>query len=190
MANDLTGLRFGRLTVIERAGISANGSRLWHCACDCGGEKIATYSHLIGGFIQSCGCLKRDVGRETCIKRSTTHGDSKHGKYRRLYGVWHNMRDRCLNPGCHAYPDYGGRGIRICPEWDDYQQFKAWAISAGYDPSAPYGQCTLDRIDCDKGYSPDNCRWVDMKAQAHNRRNGHRANGQFAKAGETNPVTF
>lgn len=182
MTKDLTGLRFGRLTVTHRNGSLKNGAAVWHCVCDCGGEKDISASHLTGGFIQSCGCLKRDAGRETCIKRNTTHGDAKHGKYQRLYRVWRGMRDRCLNPGCHAYPDYGGRGIQICLEWSDYQTFKKWAIAAGYDPAALYGQCTLDRIDCNKGYSPDNCRWVDMKTQAHNRRSGRGINGQYTAA--------
>lgn len=176
------GMKFGRLTVLDRFGASPNGSTLWRCLCECGNEKRATTSHLTGGYIQSCGCLKRDSGRTVCEKRNTTHGDSKHGRYKRLYSVWRNMRDRCLNPQCHAYKDYGGRGIQICAEWSDYQKFKDWAIAAGYDPAAPYGQCTLDRIDCDKGYSPDNCRWVGMKVQADNRRSGRSPDGRYTKA--------
>lgn len=146
MTKDLTGLQFGRLTVTHRNGSLKNGAAVWHCVCECGGEKDVSASHLTGGFIQSCGCLKKEAARDNCLGR-TMHGDSKRGKYRRLYNVWHSMRDRCLNPGCHAYPDYGGRGIQICPEWSDYRKLKAWAIATGYDLDAPYGQCTLDRID-------------------------------------------
>ena len=182
-ACDLTGQRFGRLIAKEITGKAKNGSYLWRCICDCGQEKIATASHLRGGLIQSCGCLKTESGRSTCIKRNTTHGDSKHGKYKRLYNVWHNMKYRCNNPAAKPYKDYGGRGIKVCPEWDkSFEAFKDWAISAGYDPAAPYGQCTLDRIDCDKGYSPDNCRWVNMKVQAENRRSGRSATGQYTAA--------
>ena len=181
MSKDLTGLHFGRLTVTHRNGSLKNGAAVWHCVCECGGEKDVSSAHLTGGFIQSCGCLKREAARDNCLNRAT-HGDSKRGKYRRLYNVWHSMRDRCLNPGCHAYPDYGGRGIQICPEWSDYRKFKAWAIAAGYDPDALYGQCTLDRIDCDRGYCPDNCRWVNMKVQAENRRSGRSATGQYTAA--------
>lgn len=181
-AKDLTGLKFGRLTVIERTGTAKNGAALWRCVCQCGKDTIANASHLTGGFIQSCGCLKSEAGRENCLARNTKHGDSRHGKYKRLYGVWHSMRDRCLNSNHHAYASYGGRGITICPEWSDYQNFKAWAVEEGYDPDAPYGKITLDRIDCDKGYSPDNCRWVDMKTQADNRRSGRDGSGRYTKA--------
>ena len=181
-AKDLTGLKYGRLTVIERSGTARNGAALWRCACQCGEEAIASTSHLTGGFVQNCGCLKAETGRANCLSRCAKHGDSRHGKYKRLYGVWHNMRDRRLNPGCHAYANYGGRGITICPEWSEYQNFKNWAITAGYDPEAPYGKLTLDRIDCNRGYSPDNCRWVDMKVQADNRRSGRGRNGQYTKA--------
>jgi len=95
------------------------------------------------------------------------------------------MRDRCRNPNCHAYDNYGGRGIKVCPEWEnDFEAFRDWALANGYDPEAPYGVCTLDRKENDKGYSPENCRWISMKAQTENRRNGRRENGQYAKAQE------
>lgn len=183
---DLTGQVFGRLTVIGRAGTSKNGSRLWRCVCECGKEKIASSSHLTCGFIQSCGCLKRETGRVICIAR-TKHGARSRTNQtdHRLYGVWCGMKYRCNNPSAKPYKNYGGRGIKVCPDWNEsFEAFRNWAIASGYNPEAPYGELTLDRIDCNKGYFPDNCRWVDMKVQAHNRRSGRGRNGQYTAANQ------
>lgn len=182
--NDLTGQTFGRLTVIEESGRSSNGSVLWLCRCSCGKMKTATASHLLGGYIQSCGCLNKQRAAENCISR-TKHGDARHGTqvgFRRLYRVWHNMMDRCYRENAEPYKNYGGRGIRVCSDWHDYARFKEWATAAGYDSEAPYGQCTLDRINPDGNYEPSNCRWVSMKVQADNRRNGRFTNGRYAPA--------
>lgn len=92
----------------------------------------------------------------------------------RLYGVWYGMKDRCYNPNHPRFKDWGGRGITVCPEWQEYKAFEKWSIANGYDVLAKRGECTLDRIDNNKGYSPDNCRWVDMKTQATNRRKTER----------------
>lgn len=185
-AYNLAGQKFGRLTVIERTGVLKNGSALWRCRCDCGQMATATTAHLKGGFVQSCGCLKRESASENGKRSATHHGRSRlDPKQNRLYGVWKNMKYRCNNPNAKPYPNYGGRGIKVCPEWENsFEAFKAWAIEAGYDYDAPYGKLTLDRIDCNKGYSPDNCRWVDMKAQADNRRSGRSATGKYTKAHE------
>ncbi len=179
---DLTGMKFGRLTVIGRNGSTKQGTAIWHCRCECGQELDVRGYHLREGNSTSCGCFRRESCWDINRQRNTVHGDSISGIYNRLYHVWENMRERCLNANSPIYPLYGGRGIRICPEWDDYQNFKRWALSTRYDPLAPRGICTLDRIDCDGDYSPENCRWVDMKIQAENRRSGRSATGQWTKA--------
>lgn len=158
---DLTGQRFGRLTVIERAGNDNNGSPKWKCKCDCGVKKVVYGSSLRKGETRSCGCLARELSSE----RKKTHGLSKS----KLHGVWANMKDRCENKNCKSFQHYGARGISVCDEWHDFQCFYDWSISAGYSEGL-----SLDRIDVNKGYSPDNCRWATSKIQANNQRNNHR----------------
>ena len=160
---DLTWQRFGRLTAIARAGSDAQGKATWYCICDCGNIVVATGAQLRRYNTRSCGCLAQEVSRKL---------RSKHGKTKtRLFPVWQSMKDRCHCPSNHAYKYYGGRGIAVCDEWRyDFQKFYEWSIANGYDENAPKGQCTIDRIDNDKGYSPDNCRWVDMKVQNNNKR--------------------
>lgn len=164
---DLTGQRFGRLTVLMRAGSSSNGGAKWLCQCDCGKDCIQLSTHLLSGRVNSCGCARAEFLRHCNI----THGKRKS----RLYGIWASAKQRCCDPNSSRYHRYGGRGITICDEWkNDFQAFYEWAMANGYDENAPRGQCTLDRIDNDKGYYPDNCRWVDMKTQNNNRSNNRK----------------
>lgn len=158
---DLYGKRFGRLTVIERGKNSNNGHACWICQCDCGKEVIVNSSDLRSGKQISCGCYNRE--RFIKEQRQIKHGLRKH----KLYGVWRSMKERCTLKTHAVYKDYGGRGIGICEEWkNDFKKFYDWAIQNGYNEGL-----TIDRIDNNKGYYPENCRWVTMKIQNTNKRN-------------------
>lgn len=156
------GDRFGRLTIIKEAQpyITPKGKkhRSFLCQCECGNHVSVALKSLRHGHTQSCGCLKKDIQR----RRRTTHGMSKHP----LFWVWHYMKNRCENPNNIAYPNYGGREITVCKEWDnDAETFIKWALSNGWEKGL-----LIDRRDNDKGYFPDNCRFVDIGLSIRNRR--------------------
>lgn len=154
---DVTSKRFGNLIAIKSVGKGKDGI-LWQCVCDCGNTRLCRASDLRAGKNISCGC-----------KRGKPPGLSvAHGKRSRPNRIWKQMRQRCLNKNDSAYDRYGGRGIRICPEWSDFKVFHAWAISHGYTEDLE-----IDRRDNSKGYFPENCRWVDLKTQARNKKNNH-----------------
>lgn len=172
VAEDLTGRKFGRLTVIERCKENTKqGKPRWICKCDCGNEHIVSSACLKSGKVRSCGCLSKDTIRT--YKHGMTHT--------KLHSVWHNMKDRCYREKHPSYQRYGGRGIYVCDKWkDDFISFYEWAIENGYEEGL-----SLDRIDNDGPYSPKNCRWVTMEQQANNRC----ANHMVTYRGETKTLT-
>lgn len=146
---DLTGRRYGRLVVLEDTGIRKNKSIVWKCECDCGKIVFPTARHLSIGNTTSCGCSR-----------------IKHGYAgTRIFSIWRGMKERCDNKNSRSYKNYGGRGISICDEWYDIDTFYSWAMSSGYADDL-----TLDRIDVNGNYEPDNCKW-STDIEQHNNRN-------------------
>lgn len=183
---DLTGKKFNLLTVMYRGPdyVSPKGIRLvrWYCKCDCRNPELT----LVSGSalksktapIKSCGCL---LGHNAKTAHRT-HG----GTYDRLYGVWCSMKSRCYYPDNKNYNIYGGRGVIVCDEWkDSYENFKEWAMSNGYQADAKRGECTIERINVDGNYCPENCTWKTIEEQENNRRDNHYVEYQ----GETHTIS-
>jgi len=169
---DLTGKRFGRLTVIERAP-SRTGHTRWKCRCDCGNTTIAGASDLKRGGHLSCGCLKTEATK----KRLTKHGKSN----TRLFRIWYDMKRRCYSYQRKYFNHYGGRGITVCDEWkNNFLSFYKWSMENGYKDNL-----SIDRIDNNGNYEPSNCRWVNRFTQMNN----IRKNRRITYGAETHTIT-
>lgn len=225
LRKDLTGKKFGMLTVLSLNGRDKGGRAMWLCKCECGEQVVSEGYNLQSGHTASCGCVRftekygRDIigvksGRATVLRQYTdernhvmvecqcdcgkifsTHrmsfvrdttqscgcyqrdrsieGSFKHGMTgTRMHGIWSGLKSRCILTTNHSYKNYGGRGITVCDEWlceDGFNKFYEWSMANGYNDNL-----TIDRIDNSIGYTPDNCRWVDMTIQCNNtRRNIH-----------------
>lgn len=153
---DLTGQHFGHWTVLHQAGNTPRGGALWMSRCDCGETRPVLGADLRAGKSVSCGCY--NVDRLGTQRR--THG----GSGTRLYNIWQQMRARCHQVSNPRYKEWGGRGITICPEWNDFPTFRDWALSAGYRDDL-----SIERVDVNGNYEPSNCTWADAATQSANR---------------------
>lgn len=145
------GNRYNKLNVIDYHGRAKDGHAAWLCLCDCGNWSIVLGGNLRSGCTTSCGC---------------SEGNYKHGgRYTRIYSTWAQMKQRSNNPNCADYKWYGGKGIQVCASWDTFEEFSVWAKSSGYTD-----ELTIDRIDSDGNYCPENCQWVTLSENARRAR--------------------
>lgn len=158
---DITGMKFGRLTVLRLSHKDNRHECHWLCKCDCGNEKTVSGNKLRSGNTKSCGCMQKEFldGR---LRR-------KHGLTNtKLYATWENMKHRCNDPNNWMYPNYGGRGIKVCEEWLDSSTFFEWAFDHGYEEGL-----SIERINVNRNYEPNNCEWVPIEEQYLNRTDSH-----------------
>lgn len=159
---DLTGQKFGRLTVVALDHRDNTYKGFWLCECDCTEHnRVIVYGgNLKSGCTRSCGCL----ARERAVETNTKHGHSR----TRLYHTWQHIVQRCENKNDKDYSNYGGRGVSVYDKWHDFEEFRNWSLNNGYNDNL-----SIDRKDVNADYSPENCRWTDSIVQQNNKRNNH-----------------
>lgn len=154
--SDLTGMRFGRLTVLRQTESDKKGNARWLCKCDCGQEKIVL-GYSLKSRTRSCGCIQKEV---------TSKRAKKHGLYdTHIYNTWRRMKERCKNPNNKSFKDYGGRGIMIHPDWEEFLCFYDWSNENGYKEGL-----SIERINVNGNYEPSNCKWIPLDQQRDNKR--------------------
>lgn len=159
---DLAGEKFSRLKVIKYA-YTRNKRAYWLCECVCGNTKVVSTTDLKTGNTQSCGCLKHERVKTFYSNLNKTHGM----KGTKIYSKWLSMKARCYKKSCKGYKNYGGRGIKVCDDWkNSFITFYEWAIKNGYQDNL-----TIERIDVNGNYEPDNCKWITNTEQQNNKKN-------------------
>lgn len=178
---DLRRQKFGRLTVLDNEPIRIKKQTYWNCKCMCGNEGYIYAGNLTTGKIRSCGCLLSEHRKEL-FKYAISSVKKYPDNSKRLYSIYRDMKFRCFNKNSNSYKYYGGKGVTICSEWlEDFMNFYNWAMSNGYEENL-----TIDRVDYNGNYTPNNCRWITQKQQMNNMSRNHliEINGQVKTISE------